>query len=155
MSSKSMPQIQPSIGGEAEASYVVAGAILSCSCGTQLTRLKLPYSHGVYVKEKPQMNIDDYVPNVNIINFGNCTNQLNPAVQNGQFDTEGVQKAPCVPVITGPWINGKSDVLIEGSPALLSTCTNTCIYAGSLIVIEDDGQNLGGVSVGSASGGMD
>lgn len=140
-------------GSAAQESYVVAGAILSCSCGTQLTRLKIPFSHGVYIKEKPQLNIDDYLPGVNIINFGNCTNQLNPAVKNGKVDVEGVQKAPCVPVITGPWVNGKSDVLIEGKPALLSPCTNTCMYAGSLIKIEDDGQNLGGVSVGSSGSG--
>ncbi|AKG37429.1 DUF4280 domain-containing protein [Paenibacillus durus] len=140
-------------GGEEQKSYVVAGAILSCSCGTQLTRLKIPFSHGVYVKEMPQVNVEDYKPGVNIIHFGNCTNQLNPAVKNGKFDTEGVQKAPCVPVITGPWVNGKFDVLIEEQPALLSHCTNTCIYEGSLIRIEDDGQDLGGVSVGSSGSG--
>ncbi|WP_017815002.1 DUF4280 domain-containing protein [Paenibacillus shenyangensis] len=132
----------------AQQSYVVAGAIISCSCGTQLTRLKVPVSHGVYIRKLPQLNINDYQPGVNIMNFGNCTNQLNPAVKNGSVDTNGVQKAPCIPVITTPWINGKEDVLVESQPAMLNGCTNNCVYAGSLIKVEDDGQNLGGVSVG-------
>jgi len=56
-------------------------------------------------------------------------------------DIYGVKKAPCMPVIGLPWINGKSDVLIEDEPALLNTCTLRCVYCG-LIEVEDDGQNL-------------
>ncbi|MGG4552090.1 DUF4280 domain-containing protein [Paenibacillus humicus] len=133
--------------GEEQKSYVVAGAILSCSCGTQLNRLKTPLCHGVHLKEKAQMNVADYEPMVNIIPFGNCFSMLNPAVQNGEMDIEGLQKAPCVPVITERWAGGKEDVLIEGEPALLSDCTTFCIHGG-LIQIEDDGQELDGTSVG-------
>ncbi len=108
-------QVKP--GTSAKKSYVVAGAILSCSYGTQPTRLKRPFSPGVYVKNKAQMNIGDYVPRVNIQSFGNCSSLLNPAVQASEMvDIYGVKKAPCVPVLTMPWLNGKSDVKIEGSP---------------------------------------
>lgn len=93
------------------------------------------------------MNVADYEPMVNIIPFGNCFSMLNPAVQNGEMDIEGLQKAPCVPVITERWAGGKEDVLIEGEPALLSDCTTFCIHGG-LIQIEDDGQELDGTSVG-------
>ncbi|MNP52433.1 hypothetical protein D3C76_1468270 [compost metagenome] len=79
--------------------------------------------------------------------FGNCTSQLNPAVKSGQYDIEGVQKAPCIPQIVSAWIGGKNDVLVDGEPALLSGCTNTCVFSGS-IRIEDDGQELGGTSLG-------
>lgn len=133
--------------GEAPESYVVAGAILSCSYATQLNRLKIPMCHGVHLKDKAQLNVADYVPGIHIMPFGNCTSQLNPVVQNGQFDIEGVQKAPCVPQIISPWVGGKSDVLIEGEPALLNCCTNTCVFGGC-IRIEDDGQELGGTSLG-------
>ncbi|OAB45519.1 DUF4280 domain-containing protein [Paenibacillus glacialis] len=135
-------------GGE-QKSYVVAGAILSCSFGTQLNRLKIPMCHGVHLKDKAQLSIADYVPGVHIMPFGNCFSRLNPAVQNGQFDTEGLQKAPCVPQILSAWVGGKSDVLVEGEPALLSSCTNSCVFSGS-IRIEDDGQELGGTSLGSS-----
>ncbi|MGK5512399.1 DUF4280 domain-containing protein, partial [Brevibacillus formosus] len=59
-------------------SYVVVGAILSCSSGSKQSRLKMPFSHGVFVKGKPQMNIMDFVPNVNIMPFGKCSSLQNP-----------------------------------------------------------------------------
>jgi len=133
-------KVQPGQG--AQKSYVVAGAILSCSYGTQPTRLKRPFSHGVYVKDKAQMNIGDYLPSVNIKSFGNCSSPLNPAVQASKMvDIYGVKKAPCRPALTQSWLHGKSDVLIEGQPALTHNCTHQCLYAGN-IKIEDDGQEL-------------
>ncbi|WP_081667088.1 DUF4280 domain-containing protein [Paenibacillus pinihumi] len=134
-------------GGEDD-SYVVAGAILSCSSGTQLNRLKLPSSHGVYVKDKPQMNVKDSVLNVNVMPFGRCFSPINPAVQAGEMDIEGVMKAPCVPLLSSQWTGGKENVLVEGAPALVNKCTLMCTLGGC-ITIEDDGQELGGVSVAS------
>ncbi|WP_082063091.1 DUF4280 domain-containing protein [Paenibacillus sp. IHBB 10380] len=123
-------------------SYVVAGAILQCEYGTQLTRLKLPFSHGVYVKGKAQTHVADYVQGINIISFGNCACVHNPAVENSQMvDINGVKKSPCIPALTMPWLSEKSDVLIEGQPALLKSYKQKCLYGG-LIHIEDDGQNL-------------
>ncbi|ANF97583.1 DUF4280 domain-containing protein [Paenibacillus bovis] len=137
-----MDHSQVQAGNGAKKSYVVAGAILSCSHGTQPTRLKRPFSHGVYVKNKAQMNIGDYLPGTNISSFGNCSCLQNPAVQSSNMvDIYGVKKAPCVPVLTRPWLNGKSDVLIEGQPALTHNCTHQCLYGGN-IKIEDDGQEL-------------
>ncbi|MEK4114931.1 DUF4280 domain-containing protein [Paenibacillus sp. FSL W8-0919] len=138
-----------------EKSYVVAGAVLSCSYGTQRVALTMPVSHGVFIKDKAQMNIQDYHPMLNIKPFGNCRSMENPAVQAAntplpdpnnpdeevkpQIVDGIVRKAPCTPIITMPWIGGKTDVLIENEPALLNTCTNTCMYCG-IIRIEDDGQ---------------
>lgn len=123
-------------------SYVVAGAILSCSFGDKFNRLKMPFSHGVYIKGKPQMNIMDYVPNVNIMPFGKCSSLANPAVASATAANNGVlTPQPCTPMTTMPWIDGKTDVLVEGHPALLNKCTNCCLYAG-IIKIEDDGQAL-------------
>ncbi|MGG4213071.1 DUF4280 domain-containing protein [Paenibacillus sp. FSL L8-0638] len=129
-------------GSGAKKGYVVAGAILKCNRGTQPTRLKRPFSHGVYIKDKAQMNVGDHEPGVHISGFGNCFSSANPAVQNSEMvDIFGVKKAPCVPVILRPWIGGKQDVLVEGQPALLEHCTNACLYCGA-ITIENDGQNL-------------
>lgn len=108
-------------------SYVVAGAILSCSNGSKRVRLTMPVSHGVYIKDKAQMNIQDYLTYSNIKPFGACS---------------ALQGAPCSPAITIPWINGKEDTLIEGHPALLNISTNTCLHCGT-IKIDDDGQDLG------------
>ena len=123
-----------------EYSYVVIGAILSCEFGDAPSTLKLPISHGVYLKNKAQLNIMDFEPNVNIMPFGMCDNLSNPAVAQATDANDGeLTPVPCSPVITMPWINGKDDNLIENFPALLSKSTNACIYCGQIIV-EDDGQ---------------
>lgn len=132
-------------------SYVVVGAILSCSSGSKQSRLKMPFSHGVFVKGKPQMNIMDFVPNVNIMPFGKCSSLQNPTVASATAANNGVLKPmPCTPLTTMPWIDGKADKMVGGHPALLNKSTNMCFYCGQ-IKIEDDGQDLGGVTIGNQS----
>jgi len=126
--------------GDEQHSYVVAGAKLSCSQGDQTSILKMPVSHGVYTKDKAKMNTMDYKPYVNIQPFGLCQTLSNPTVAAATAANNGVLKPmPCTPVVTMPWINGKSDQLIENSPALINQSTNMCIYCGT-IKVEDDGQ---------------
>ncbi|MGC5327305.1 DUF4280 domain-containing protein [Brevibacillus sp. SYSU BS000544] len=128
-------------GSGDQQSYVVAGAILSCSYGDKINKLKTPFSHGVYIKNKAQMNINDYIPNVNIMPFGKCSSLQNPTVASATAANNGnLTPMPCVPAVIMPWISGKTDVLIENQPALLNKCTNMCMYAGT-IKIEDDGQD--------------
>ncbi|GAB1529580.1 hypothetical protein YSY22_10020 [Brevibacillus formosus] len=132
-------------------SYVVVGAILSCSSGSKQSRLKMPFSHGVFVKGKPQMNIMDFVPNVNIMPFGKCSSLQNPTVASATAANNGVlTPMPCIPLTTMPWIDGKADKMVGGHPALLNKSTNMCFYCGQ-IKIEDDGQDLGGVTIGNQS----
>lgn len=138
-----------------EQTYVVRGATLQCSQGTDPGILNAAYSHGVYIKDKPILTVEDAVcgANANISEkhaFGLCKLQ---------------QGLPCEPQIEpgAKWTGGKEDVLIEGAPALLSNCTLTCnckglpgvrmsVVPGSIIVdlptesggvisITDDGQD--------------
>ncbi|WP_370642699.1 DUF4280 domain-containing protein [Brevibacillus sp. DP1.3A] len=132
-------------------SYVVVGAILSCSSGSKQSRLKMPFSHGVFVKGKPQVSIMDFVPNINIMPFGKCSSLKNPAVASATAANNGVHTPmPCTPLTTMPWMDGKADKMVGGHPALLNNSTNMCFHCG-LIKIEDDGQDLGGVTIGSQS----
>lgn len=143
-----MPHIRPNLKikkatGE-RYSYVVAGAILSCSSGDKPNRLKMPFSHGVYIHNKAQMNIKDHIPNENIFPFGKCYSRQNPTVAAATAANNGVlTPMPCTPMTTIPWIMGKNDKLIEGHPALLSKSQLSCLYCGT-IKIEDDGQLLEG-----------
>ncbi|MGE7090729.1 DUF4280 domain-containing protein [Lysinibacillus sp. NPDC048646] len=126
--------------GDEQRSYVVAGAKLSCSQGDQTSSLQMPMSHGVYVKNKAQMNTMDFKPGVNIQPFGLCQTLSNPTVAAATAANNGVlTPMPCTPVITMPWINGKADQLIEKSPALINQSINMCLYCGT-IKVEDDGQ---------------
>jgi hypothetical protein len=82
----------------------------------------------------------DYKPNINIMPFGLCSSMANPAVAAATAANNGVlTRMPCTPVVTMPWMNGKQNVLIAKHPALLNKCTNQCMYAG-IISIVDDGQ---------------
>ena len=126
--------------GAEQRSYVVAGAKLSCSQGDQISILAMPQSHGVYVKNKAQMNTMDYKPYVNIQPFGLCHTLSNPSVAAATAANNGVlTPMPCTPVVTMPWINGKDDQLIEKQPALINQSINMCLYCGT-IKVEDDGQ---------------
>lgn len=127
-------------GGTAQ-SYVVEGATLKCSYGDRQSKLKIPAHHRVYIKDKPQANIMDYVPNLNIPPFGMCSSMANPTVAAATAANKGkLKKMPCMPVITMPWINGKTDSMVGTAPALLNKSTNMCMYCGR-ITIEDDGQS--------------
>ncbi|ADO57886.1 hypothetical protein NS115_10820 [Paenibacillus jamilae] len=99
-----------------EHSYVVRGAKLQCSQGTDPGVLNMMYSHGVFIKDKPVLNVDDAICGANIskINaFGLCK------LKHG---------LPCEPEIAfgSKWTGGKEDVLIEGAPALLNNSTLMC-----------------------------
>jgi hypothetical protein len=122
-------------------SYVVKGAKLKCSCGDQESCLQIPVDHGVYINDKPQANIMDFKPNLNIKPFGKCRSLANPTVAAATAANKGrLKKMPCMPVITGPWIGGKEDMYIDNYPALLNKSTNMCMWSGR-ITISDDGQD--------------
>ncbi|MED4351068.1 DUF4280 domain-containing protein [Schinkia azotoformans] len=126
--------------GTEKKSYVVAGATLSCTQGDQMSRLTMPVSHGVYVKEKAQMNVMDFKPSVNIQPFGLCQTTTNSAVAAATAAIYGIlTPMPCTPVVTMPWINGKDDQLIENAPALTNQSLIMCLYSGT-IKVKDDGQ---------------
>ncbi|MED1781417.1 DUF4280 domain-containing protein [Brevibacillus fortis] len=107
-----------------EYSYVVRGATVKCSEGTDTSFLNLPQCHGVYARGKPVMNIADNVVDANIGCFGICR------------DTGTV----CTPMIANKWTDGKHDVLVENEPALLSKSELICTVKG-IITIEKDGQD--------------
>ncbi|MWC30010.1 DUF4280 domain-containing protein [Paenibacillus sp. MMS18-CY102] len=108
-----------------EHSYVVRGATLKCSNGTDPGVLNLPMCHGVYIKDASVMNIKDCLPITNISTFGICK-------ETGDF---------CQPAFCNPaqWSSGKEDVLLDEEPALLNNSTLTCLNKG-IISIENDGQ---------------
>lgn len=120
--------------------YVVQGAKLKCSFGDKESEFKLPSTHETFINKKPQGNIMDFIPNKNIMSFGDCCSLANPTVAAATAANNGVlKKMPCIPVTVTPWINGKEDVKLENSPPLLDSSTLSCMWCG-VISITDDGQ---------------
>jgi len=104
--------------------YVVRGGTVECTSGSHPDVLNMPYSHGVFLKDQPQLNITDSVGGVNIISFGACA----------------VTGAKCVPATASNWINlSKTKLHIDEEEALIKNAKLFCTVGGKISII-DSGQ---------------
>jgi len=106
--------------------YVVDGAELSCPMGSNKGKLLVPPIRLVTVNGKRQANMTDIIPMANIMTFGVC--KLIPNAPR-----------PCVPACI-PWMGCKTDVLVQGTPAVLNNCKTMCVAGGVPISITKSGQ---------------
>ena len=111
-------------GGSGGLTYVVDGATLQCTLGGATSTFTIP-SRNVFIQGSKRGNVDDHVGGVNIHSFGPCARADPPP--------------PCIMATVSPWINGKSDVLVEGEQALTDKSINICACGGVVSVV-DDGQ---------------
>ena len=115
------------------ANLACSGASLSCSYGTASSSLTILPTNEVNTDSMPAATIDDYIPLVNIMSFGECSSETNPSVIAATAAANGVQTpAPCVPSTVTPWSPGVSDILINGMNALDDGSTCDCLWAGSI-----------------------
>ena len=127
------------------AMQVCAGAMLQCSFGVAPSALVVTPENKV-VTTTPSATIMDHKPIKNIISFGMCTTQSNPAVAAATSAATAAAlgvptptPAPCVPATATPWVPGAPTVLIANQPALNDTSTLICTYGG-VITIKSPGQ---------------
>jgi uncharacterized Zn-binding protein involved in type VI secretion len=84
--------------------------------------------------------IMDYQPMANIPPFGMCMTPSNPQVAAATAAALGVlTPQPCIPVTVAPWTPGSPTVMVNGQPALNSTCTCMCMWGG-VITVSSPGQ---------------
>lgn len=157
--------------------YLVRGAKLTCvnaAGGTQcshIRRLNLPFSHGVYMGDKPLIHEGDCVANVNVMPFGHCQSptpppgsvsliNYTPVDASGNFlgkpNTGTSVGAPCTPKITSlKWyntnpyskiaINGAAERLPKGSENYQKMVTTNsflyCEYGGFIVPVSSGQEN--------------
>lgn len=111
--------------------FVVRGAGIRCTCGSQTGKLDMPSSHGSYIRDKAMMNQGDCKAGLdkNIPPFGSCSS---PA--------KGMDKT-CMPMLATEWLNVKEDTLVDGKPALTTDSMIVCGFGG-IITFEDAGQGV-------------
>ncbi len=115
------------------ANLACSGATLSCSYGTATSALTILPTNEVNADSMPAATVEDYSPLVNIMSFGECTSETNPAVIAATAAANGVQTpAPCVPATVTPWSPGIADVTIGGLTALDNNSTCACTWAGEI-----------------------
>jgi hypothetical protein len=117
------------------AQLVCMGATLQCSFGAAPSSLIVTPENLVNATSKPAATIMDNIPAKNIVPFGMCSTQSNPAVAAATAAKLGVATpAPCVPVTTAPWVPGSATVMIKNKPALSSTSKLMCTWGGVIQV---------------------
>lgn len=120
--------------------YVCSGAMLRCSMGLQPATLTVLPVKMVMNNGKPQANIMDHKPMINIKPFGLCRSLANPAVASATSAAFGtLTPMPCVPNTTSPWMMGKTTTLVKNKPALVNNSRLMCQWGG-IITINQAGQ---------------
>lgn len=110
--------------------YMCSGDKIKCSMGDKGALIVLPINM-VFSDNKPVGNIMDNKPLVNITPMGMCSSLANPIVAAATAANKGkLQKMPCIPNTTMPWMLGKMDTLIGGKPALLDSSKLMCMWCG-------------------------
>jgi hypothetical protein len=112
------------------------GAMLQCSFGVAPAPLSvIPMGRPVQTSKQMAANINASAPMANIPSFGMCTTPSNPEVAAATAAALGVlTPMPCIPVTASPWVPGSPKVMINGSPALDSTCQCMCTWGGVITV---------------------
>jgi len=111
--------------GAGAETYVVEGATLTCTLGSNLNQLQIPNRRCILINGKKQANIADHIGRFNIISFGSCSRSIPPP--------------PCINATINKWVNGKENGFVDDEQALLNTSINLCA-CGGVISIVNDGQ---------------
>ena len=115
-----------------ENEYLVEGAELKCSCGTETSLLKVPNSQSVLLKGAAKINCKDCRKEENIQSFGNCTNVFN-------------QKCQELMDLEDKWVNlliGNTKIeQVNGEDAVILWSVLMC-NRGGIIIPQNSGQNL-------------
>lgn len=107
--------------------YAVATKQIRCMMGTTPGTFNLPVDHGVYSgpDKQPIANVMDFIPMVNIPQFGQC--MLRPIPMGGFL--------PCgAPITVAPWMPGDPKYLVGGMPALTYNSKLICCQGGVICI---------------------
>ncbi|CAM1345279.1 DUF4280 domain-containing protein [Tenacibaculum amylolyticum] len=109
------------------------GASLSCSFGSASSTFTVLPINEVNADSQPAATIEDYIPLVNIMSFGECSSTTNPTVSAVIAASSGAETtAPCIPSTVTPWTPGISDVFINNMNVLDDGSTCKCLWLGSI-----------------------
>jgi len=119
------------------------GALLKCSFGMIPSALVVLPVNRVFTNQKPDANIGDHIPLVNVLPFGECMSGANPMVIAATAAALGVPTpAPCIPVTPMPWLPGAETVLLGGQPSLSSDSKLLCTWAGVITIVNAGEQTV-------------
>ncbi len=110
---------------------VCMGALMQCTFGVAPSSLVVLPANKVFTDMKPDANIMDHKPMLNIMPFGMCSSIANPAVATATTAALGVlTPMPCIPNTPSPWVPGAPTVMLGNFPALDDISKLMCVYGG-------------------------
>jgi len=125
-------------------SYVCSGATLRCTKGTSQAKLTVLPSRTVYLTGQPMANISDHLSMVNLSPFGRCQSMGFPATASATAAHHGhLTPMPCMHNTPLPWMGGKNDYIVKGDPALLKSSTCSCLWGGTISIVDDGQKDTG------------
>lgn len=113
--------------------YVVHTATTTCSMGMRPSCAILNSTHGVYLRQQPQMTVNDSLPMVNVMCFGGCYSMENPSTQAAAAAIQAAVLAECpdtfldkvMNFFTGGKKKAQTQAAQEGVPRVVGVCTPT------------------------------
>lgn len=125
-------------------SYVCSGATLKCSMGTSQAKLTVSSSRTVFLTGQPMANISDHLSMANLAPFGKCRSMGFPATASATAANNGtLTPMPCMHNTPFPWMGGKNDYKVKDDDALLKSSTCSCMWGGTISIINDGQVNTG------------
>jgi Domain of unknown function (DUF4280) len=115
---------------------VCMGAMMMCSFGVAPSSLVVLPTNRTFTDQKPDANIMDHIPLVNIMPFGLCMSPANPTVAAATAAALGVlTPMPCIPNTPAPWVPGAPPVLLGNFPTLDNTSKLMCMWGGIISLV--------------------
>lgn len=113
--------------------YVVHTATTTCSMGMRSSCAVLGNTHGVYLRQQPQMTVNDSLPMINVMCFGGCYSMENPSTQAAAAAMQAAVLAACpntfldkvMNFFTGGKKKAQTQAAQEGVPRVVGVCTPT------------------------------
>lgn len=111
---------------------------MRCTMGEKTAKLTVLPSRTVYLTGQPMANISDHISMVNLAPFGKCRSLGYPATASATAAHHGhLTPMPCVHNTPNDWMQGKSDYIVKGKPALLKSCRLRCMWGGVITMVND------------------
>lgn len=107
---------------------------MQCSFGMAPSQLTITDPTRPMLDNKPQANMMDFAPMVNVLPFGMCQSLANPTVASATAAAMGtLTPMPCVPVITAPWAP-TSQAMVSSMPGVMDNAKLICAWGGNISV---------------------
>ncbi len=131
---KAREEAEAAMKAELDKSYILHTALITCDKAytneaINPSYIVLPQSHGVSIHGLPQLTINDYIADVNVLNFGICRSPENPGVQAAArkiLDEVKEESKSWTDKLMGIFVDDSVDDVCSSEQSLAAYCAAPC-----------------------------